>query len=201
MLAQFVLTTRAASVCRAQHLLRRAILDCQNGRTCQPRTRCWRSICQGANALPYCACPHRYTRLIGRCNLEEMHAPLYPNDETAESVSSARAIAGRPVRRHMLSHILPAAQLFPTLSHYINKIVMGYGALPHVHPRPLTFALDLNTLVSLLFAALQQAGLAQEVAHFLCDGGKLGRGDGRPGDKDNLSAFGNLGQIQPQALF
>ena len=80
---------------------------------------------------------------------------------------------------------------------------MGYGALPHVHPRPLTFAapmpiagcgglppwlrmaLDLNTLVSLLFAALQQAGLAQEVAHFLCDGGKLGRGDGRPGDKDS----------------
>jgi len=69
MLAQFVLITRAASVCRAQHLLRRAILDCQNGRTCQPRTRCWRSICQGANALPYCACPHRCTRLMGQLNL------------------------------------------------------------------------------------------------------------------------------------
>lgn len=161
--------------------------------------------------------------MIGWCNLSVLHAALHPIDGAVKLAIAARGAESRPVRRHMLSHILPAAQLFPTLSHYINKIVMGYGALPHVHPRPLnfaillpiagygaephvypkplTFALALNTLISLLFAALQQAGLAQKIAHFLCDGGKLGRGDGRPGDKDNLSAFGNLGQIQPQALF
>lgn len=100
-----------------------------------------------------------------------------------------------------LPHVYPRLLTFAIL-----LPIAGYGALPHDYEKPLPFALELalvalRLLPSLLFFALQQTGLAQEVAHFLCDGGKLGRGDRRPGDKDNLSAFGNLGQIQPQALF
>lgn len=160
-------------------LLRKAIPEWRDGKTCQCRTRSRQSICQKAHALPFSA--------------RRFSSPDWQDSQICQFCT--RRCRRACQRAHARTGSLPA------LSHDYN-IVGGMGLCPMFKA-----ALDLRPccpsplLPILLLFALQQTGLAQEVAHFLCDGGKLRAGDGSAGDKDNLSAFGDLGQIQPQAFF
>ena len=166
-------------------LLRRAIPEWRDGKTCQCRTRSRQSICQKAHALPFSA--------------RRFSSPDWQDSQICQFCTRCCRRACQTA--HALSYSARRTTFLPALSHDYN-IVGGMGLAPCLQK-----ALDLRPccpsplLPSLLLFTLQQTGLAQEVAHFLCDGGKLRAGDGSAGDKDNLSAFGDLGQIQPQALF
>ena len=67
---------------------------------------CQRPVCKKTHTLS-CA---EHIRMKEMQNLSFPHAPLYPNDKTAESVSSAREAANQPFRGHMFAHTLPTAR-------------------------------------------------------------------------------------------
>lgn len=108
----------------------------RSGEICQFCTRRWKSVCQKANTLPYCA------RL---CPL----APLFRTrmKGAAKPANSAREAANQPARGQMLAHaVLVEERCSPMLcpplklSALFSFLVMGvWGRCPHDYPSPLTF--------------------------------------------------------------
>ena len=73
---------------------------------------------------------------VGNMELASPRAAPHPIDRNAQFAVSTREAAGYFVRRRMLAQSVLTAQTF--FSHYLI-IIVGYGALPHVHLPPLTF--------------------------------------------------------------
>ncbi len=126
MLAQVLPTVHIGSVCRAQHLLRRAIPEWEGDGICQLCTRSWRLVCQKAHARTLCACRTMLLRRAipdpngGMGSLSVLHAKLAVGlsggkcspvlcgerirmAEMVESVIPARAAGNQLVSQRMLA--------------------------------------------------------------------------------------------------